>query len=211
MGGVCSSDETKKFVPTMTIEERYELTRTSFEAITGGTAKGFLKHLEEKKAELEAQNPGQAEGLARKNTGLLPSPGLFFYDTFYTTLFKLSPGCEQFFSNGGNQNLQARAAALMRMIKAMLDVNSQEEKSLKMVKAVANGHSKNRKIQSSHFVQTKSALCKTLEICLGEEGFTMDVHTAWKETYDYLMSLMLPIIIANNKADIKAGNMEEVL
>lgn len=103
---------------------------------------------------------------------------------FYGRLFELDPSLRSMFQ--GDMTLQGRK--LMTMIGMVVNSLNRMETILPTVRSLGRRHS-SYGVEEQHYDTVGAALLWTLRQGLGE-AFTLEVETAWAETYGLLANTM---------------------
>lgn len=183
---------------TLSVEQRRLLT-SSWEACMRGTRAGSASL-----GDAEPTDDVAASSLSslRVQQSITKSPIVLFYDSFYDRLFELCPNAQGVFPS----SLHARGRKLVEMVKWIVVLLGDSQKSATELRALAERHVKYG-ARLEHFGPVGQALLFALETCCGPEVWTPQVAQAWLLAYSVVVAAMIPAQIeAQNDAIISASS-----
>ena len=117
----------------------------------------------------------------------------WFYDLFYERLFEVAASTKPLFKN----DMQVQGKALVKMISAALGLLNDNVQLTDALQGLARGHAA-KGVVSSQYGIVGETLLWTLERVLGE-AFTDEVKGAWLRIYCFMLKVILPAAVEEEK------------
>ena len=145
--------------------------------------------------------------LAAHATNPSLTPIVFFYDSFYTSLFDWIPQVKPLFKN--SMHRQGRMLAnIVRFIVHNLDPDNRATFAHNLT-VLTKAHNV-RGVQPEYYSVMGMTLVHTVRKCMGEVEFTEQHRHAWVVVYSKMMEVMIPVAVSGALPDKEEGRTIQV-
>lgn len=131
----------------------------------------------------------------REAEGKPSSPAVFFYDTFYNRLWDVAPETSDLFKKG----ISAQGPALFGMVSTAIKLLESGEIEALQDALVALAHRHNGYgVKLGHYEIVGRCLIYSLSVLLDgvDKAQQSKIIYAWVEVYSFMMTQMLPVVVA---------------
>mmetsp|Transcript_18267 Transcript_18267/g.18341 ORF Transcript_18267/g.18341 Transcript_18267/m.18341 type:complete len:220 (-) Transcript_18267:490-1149(-) len=122
----------------------------------------------------------------------------WFYSEFYGRMFDINPGARPLFKT----NLMSQGRVLMGIITTALNQLKNSDKFHALLVNLTHLHSQ-RGIRGMQYGIAGDVLFWTLRKVLGSEDFDEETYKAWIHIFSYMLSIMVPVAVADEVEEIK--------